>query len=158
MEVIIKEFRVKLDAIHKTVLSLGKSRELAIAATGLQNGKMWLGELLKSIEATSPYQNEGKRQHISDIEPEADTSSQLLDMGYRNPIGKLDLIREELRNFITLFREKIEYAPFSERPKALMEEWNEDMFLMSHKMAVVHITEAKNWLGQELGRIRDHKK
>jgi CO dehydrogenase/acetyl-CoA synthase gamma subunit (corrinoid Fe-S protein) len=154
---IIQETRVKLDQLTKAVKSLKGSREISISITSLQNGRMWLGQVLEVIGTENPYVNDGKRHTVNDIHKLSDASDSGLDLTAMNHIEKVDFLRESIKDL------KIKLGKLNkEKAVEMLENADDRKFLIASEQfltclsyATKYVIEARMWLGQELGRIRD---
>jgi hypothetical protein len=144
------------------------SNEINKAYDSLILAKAWLGKVLQELGESTPYANDGNRKTIEDIEPAADRHTQMVptsnaedakipffwedvnkmyDFKDKSHIEKVDWLREEIAKIISRFKET--YKASFDNP-----------FLPNLRFSgniEQHLSEARFWLGFELGRIRDGK-
>ena len=149
--------RLEMIVLVNTVNTLTPSRELSLVKTHLQTAQMWAGEYLKvSGEGENPYAKmDGKRETIKDIEPLFDATTATLSGEILNKgrIATIDSIREILNEKIKICHEDL--MAFSLGRHDIPDfEMGMKMQTARHQF-IVHATEARMWLGMELGRIRD---
>lgn len=153
MEEEIKAIRVQLDNHFTTLGQMTPSREISIAITSTQNGKMWLGRVLKGLGAENPYP-ESKNVLNTDIAPtsdvfEGDVRKNLAGIGH---LQQVKLMRKRLTDCY-------------EELQSIKDEQNNSIINSENKnvksiMLAIHksweyIVEANMWLGMELGRIKN---
>lgn len=146
MENKLREIRVKLDLISKLTNTLGKSREISISYTSIQNSKLWLGKVLREMEIPNPYP-ESRNSTSKVIEPAADTAGEIHTVGYEelDEIGKT----KELRNLLKQVEETIYDIKDHELPTKLSHEFKFQSYIECMKAGM--------WLGMHLGVIRDRQ-
>jgi len=134
----IKALRIMLDMIYRIIRLLPGTREINLAATSVQLAKMWAGRTLKDLGEQTPYpQSENPKNE--QIEIEADT----VDVVNEYPqdwtrTAKIKQLRKELGELEdTISKDTMDYKSLNNCIKS--------------------IAEARMWLGQELGRIRDQE-
>lgn len=163
----IKELRVKIDALAQLTKEMlvvqGIDRygielkfqpvEIGETYKSLLLAKAWLGKVLGELGETTPYTNDGQRKTVEEIEPVADNYltqdrfkvPELIQVGNNktfndlNYIEKVDWLREEIKSLIEKVKEII------------------NVFICDkiyYDNIVTHLTEARFWLGFELGRIK----
>ncbi|MCC6865478.1 MAG: hypothetical protein IT280_04895 [Ignavibacteria bacterium] len=117
------------------------------ALNNLKLAKMWLGKVLGELGSLNPYP-QSMNPKSSVIEAEADVYKGPLDIEYFTiPSGIKEtrrLIEKLLPEYKNMVKEDAEYHPFN----------SVGMFL---KESELRLTEAKLWLGMELGEIRDEE-
>lgn len=176
----IKNLRVRIDGLSQLVLDLEvKDHQIQQCYDSLILAKAWLGKVLGELGEETPYKNDGNRKTVEDIEPTADTefkgivkiarndSKAFIDM---NHIEKIDWLREEIKNIINSLPDLQEYVDnlidefYKANPNPTKEEDengfrevskkipNEDFLQYSYK----YLSEARFWLGFELGRLKDN--
>lgn len=143
---IMKGMRVKLDEHFSNLKELTPSREISIAITSAQNAKMWLGNVLKSLNLENPDPN-SKNATNTEIAPTADTYDGKLGIGDLDHIRKVKIMRKRLSDVY----EDIETL---EEDNSLSNSLTEIGFRSVTK-AWEYMVESDMWLGNELGRIRD---
>ncbi len=74
----IKKIRIDIDAMINSTPYLRSSREVSLAHTNLQRGKMWLGKVLQTIGTPNPYPESSNPTNAS-IEPQAEHTAALLN-------------------------------------------------------------------------------
>lgn len=153
-----KETRRNLMVLSNTVAKLKKSRELTIARTSLQNAMMWSGTFLKeSGQGDNPYAKlDGKRTSVEDIEPMFEATSNTIDKEFFKE-GEIVVI-DKLREFLDELHEAV--LEYVDNPKDLGDVSQKKLITLNMILFNVlnHITEARMWLGMELGRMRDESK
>lgn len=147
--VLIKELRVELDSYDQILFKyLQKTPQIKAASSSLLMAKAWLGKLLGILGEATPYKKDGKRHSIKDIEPAADKSvSNFAHVEKMNEIERLDWLREKIKTV----EEDFESMCQNQSSVVL----KIDVCLLSVSQ---HLTEARFWLGLDLGRIRDSEK
>lgn len=144
----IKFQRQKLDKIEKGIKKLGfNSREISLCTTNLQRSKMFLGLVLKDMDAPNPYP-ESHNKDSKKIEPTADTSVNDYNFEATEHIGKVKELRADFESEIVSIKKM--YA------SAIENKVNDPMMFPSHFMtSILALEEAKMWLGQELARVHE---
>ena len=144
MEGKLKDLRKITDGLAKGVEMLGIYKETLSAKDSLLFAKAWMGKMLGAMGTESPYQNEGKRHLVEDIEPTADTAGVELhpDWETYSEIHKIDWLRQQ----IGLLIEDVEKigTPTGGRKAGVLKE---NVF--------THLCEARFWLGFRLESIRE---
>ena len=148
--------RLEMIVLVNTVNTLTPSRELSLVKTHLQTAQMWVGEYLKvSGEGENPYAKlDGKRETIKDIEPLFDSVTATLssDVLNRGRIVVVDTIREILsKNIETSYNDLMQMGGYD----SSMDIVTKMKIQTATHQFIIHATEARMWLGMELGRIRD---
>ena len=104
----IKQLRLQLDGLGQLVHNLSlcpsvdfseNSAEVTLAETDVFFAKGWCGQLLSQLGQRTPYQNDGKRQEIKDIEPTDDHIKEFedeADYEKKNYVQRLDWLREAI--------------------------------------------------------------
>lgn len=141
-----------------------KSERVNRAVDSLMMAKAWMGKILGELGYDTPYQNDGNRHNVKDIEPEADTKKNKNlyiakdeDGEYRverdyisdhleeaNDVEKLDFLRQDigrLKNNLSGVKNRIENPS--------------DECNLAFTNAYSHLSEARFWLGFELGVVRE---
>lgn len=175
----IKEFLASANNYHATlvdsvegtnpIVQVLESHEINKTYDSLILAKAWLGKVLGELGNPTPYQNDGKRKDVKDIEPTADTATKHPEfitqkMGeiqvssvkgsdwlLKTHIEKVDWLRQEIQKVIDNKLSLEDYTPEEEelkREPARNEYFYEIMYQQ-------YLTEARFWLGFELGRLRD---
>lgn len=148
-----KQLRKDMIIVVNTINNLQGSRELSLAKTKSQEAMMWTGTLLKYISnSPTPYANNGKRKTIADIEPMFDNTSETFKFG-DNQVQVVDGLREFLDNKAS----HIIAFSFDFWTEMTENGVDEASFLISDCLDSMrkYLTEARMWLGMELGRLRD---
>lgn len=135
------------------------SKEIEKAYDSLILAKAWLGKLAGELGESTPYANDGNRKTVEDIEPTADTDTGLnaAFIGYyhlafiatwenKSHIEKVDFLRQEIEK---IKKEILEHYSLTFSPSRVHS--------ISNFCAYNHLTEARFYLGFELGRTRDNK-
>jgi len=149
----IKEMRLEIDGYFNLMGNLDRSREISIAITSAQNGKMWLGQTLKHMGNENPYP-ESKNPDNEKIEPTADSSKgkaiDVLAMENQPPYSELSHIQKIklLRLKITAIAENFEKPNLKVGVSSVSE-----LLQLSLVNAYTNILESNMWLGMELGRV-----
>jgi len=123
-------------------------REVNNTVDSLLLGKAWLGKILGQLGEPTPYQNDGKRKTVGDIEDVSDGVPEnrffiTKEYNDKNHIEKVDYLREEIQKLINNTSDFSEVYPEVE---------------LEQGFVYKYLTEAKMWLGFELGRVRDEHK
>ena len=87
------------DAVDYHARFSANSPEITRAKTDVFFAKGWCGQLLSQLGKPTPYQNDGKRENVEDIEPADDHISEFEDeasYGDKNHIQKVDWLRQAL--------------------------------------------------------------
>jgi hypothetical protein len=109
----IKNFRVSIDGLMQLVKAEIKSAEMQVCYNKLKYAKAWSGIGLQQLGNPTPYQNDGNRKDVSDIEETADTddyvlntlkdSNEISEYSNKNNIEKIDWLREEIQRTLNKF-------------------------------------------------------
>lgn len=141
---VIKELRLEADTLSGYIKSLPGSPEVTKANNSITMAKCWMGKFLGLLGEETPYQNDGKRKEVKDIETATETHSTLKPLT-GTQVEQIDWIRERisllLKDYNTLITD--ECNPESIKPMVI---------LCSIEQ---HLHEARFWLGLALGSIRD---
>jgi hypothetical protein len=164
----IKELRVNIDGLMSIVKELKNksscdvqscisceqiiSDEIKDCYKSLKLSKAWLGKCLQEIGEQTPYQNDGKRKTVEDIEQVSDKSLPItlkIQLNPLKPIGSstrdmthiesVDTLRQMIQDNIVKLSELI--------PEYSLERNN----------AFTNLCEARFHLGFELQRIKEEK-
>lgn len=155
-----KETRKHFIVLINTVEKIEKSREMSLVKTKLQEGMAWCGKALQYSEnSVTPYTNDGNRKEVKDIEPLFDpTDISLLDKYGKtenhNHIFYVDKMREHLGGMSSRLKSFMNKS-ILENGLDELEPDNETVFSICEVNIFTKITEARFWLGFELGRLRD---
>lgn len=125
---VLKELRVETDVIlhqikDETAIAreLGYGRELALAYTALQKGRMYLGEIQHDMGAEYPYKGTNQAKDASGISlavDKAQTPIPLLQGNNIEKLGKLRTTIDEITNeVIEIIFDTENYPPFTEKLK-----------------------------------------
>lgn len=140
------------------------SIEIDRAVQSLLMAKAWFGKLLGAQAAPTPYQNDGKRKEVSDIEPTADTwveAAGLTGDKDGNPLDALQLGTTIIVFYEWVKKSHIEKVDFLRQEiQSVIKEWQGEMSPLDPPIlhqALVHLIEARFHLGFELERIRNSK-
>lgn len=153
-----RELRRGMIVLSNTIKKLEGSRELSLSNTNVQTAMMWTGTYMKfSKLGDNPYaKHDGNRKTVADIEPMFDATNDtftkdILDKGAIYTIDQMRTYLGEQIEAIIAFTISEDSNYDVELTKS--EEVQADLcVLWIHK----HLTEARMWLGMELGRIRDN--
>ena len=151
-EQLIREERLALDGLGQYIQTLIPSREVSLAFTACQLGKMWLGKVLQAMEVSNPYP-ESKNPNSLQVEKTADTykvedawSSE--DTKDFTQIQKIKWIRQQLDKVVNVLVWKKEYLDG-------YSSWKKDEeIILAIRTARERVIESGMWLGQELGKHR----
>lgn len=152
----LKELRRGMIVLANTIYKLPSSRELSASRTSVQKAMMWTGTYMKfSGMGENPYKaQDGKRETVKDIEPMFDATSETLspDIMKRGVIYTSDQMR-------TYLQEQLEaLMDFMENEEAISTEEGFQTNIHTNYCLFnlyTNLSEARMWLGMELGRIRD---
>ena len=125
------------------------SEEIKEAVKSLKLSKAWLGKVLEQLGNENPYGSGYKT--VEDIVPTADVASRIEDYPvapdhwpdgevYKSHIEKVDWLRTEIKRLV----EKL----------VIMQIENKTYYNTIYQ----YLSEARFWLGFELGRVRDESK
>lgn len=176
----IKALRVSIDGLAQLTKGLKplfinpetdnriNSKQINKAVDSLLLGKAWLGKLLGELGSPSPYQNDGNRKTVADIEPTADTYDLRLGKTYfdnqvppkieneelvdRNHIEKVDWLREQIK---TIIDELLGTSFNYEYSKNGQSKADNLIFILNNSLR--HLHEARFHLGFEMERIKEAK-
>lgn len=139
------------------------SKEINQAHDSLILAKAWLGKILGKLGNPTPYQNDGKRKDVKDIEPTADrpeivcTTGALVEKHYVdfNHIEKVDWLRQEIEK---ISKNELSSGDMTEEEHQYIKD-NPDCgkLYFYETMYQQYLTEARFWLGFELQRIREEQ-
>lgn len=174
METYIKELRVSIDGLAQLTKELKpykdyfnshgfpvepNSKEIEKAVDSLLLAKAWLGKLLQELGSSTPYQNDGNRHSVADIEPTADINLLNKDKYWipdlnrePNHIEKVDWLRQEIKKLVN-FKFKMDIEDLSEFSMTVQ-------FLNIQRYSDKvkdYLAEARFWLGFELSRCKESK-
>jgi hypothetical protein len=137
---------------------INSSEEINQAINNLFFAKAYLGKLLGELGSPTPYQNDGKRNSIKDIEPVANSSvPNYSDFRALNIVQRIDSLRQDIQNLldVDLLVLHNDLHGFVQRGTDLnYTEYRRQLYI---NQVFLHLTNAKMWLGFELGRLRDSK-
>lgn len=146
----LKDLRLEIDGLFQLTDSLVKTSKIndnihlekvKECCDKLLYAKAWTGKLMGFLGGISPYQNEGQRKEVKDIEP-TDAVAEEHFWTIENHIEKVDWLRqaiEETNNKVVSFVV----------PQGSSREAN-----ISRTQVFVYLTEARLALGFELERLR----
>lgn len=144
----LKQLRADMDVLISMAKDLRNSRETSSALTRLEEGKMHIGNTLYELdeakiykESTNASNNTIDPYHVDDVTPmniPADWNQGTLIQNVKIMRREIDLIITRIKSLICLF-------DCSDRPFS-------HFFL--HE-ALGRTRESMNWMGMELGRLRD---
>ena len=147
----LKGIRVETDKYFSVMGSMMPSREIAVAITAAQNAKMWLGQVLKTLDQPNPYPD-SKNAANTKIEPTADVYS-----------GNIDSVLQGLSHIqqVKMLRQKLtaSYEGLEEKQEELQA--NSELDGIGYHATVKaweYLVESNMWLGMELGRINSETK
>lgn len=151
-----RELRRKMIVLQNTVKKLNiQSRNMSLVLTNLELAMMWSGQYLKySGLGDNPYAKlDGKRKNVLDIEPMFDnTQDYIKEVTESNSVEAID----KLRTFLEFEIKAL--AIYSSSSESVPENIaNEDVVHTNLCLINIYksISEAKMWLGMELGAMRD---
>lgn len=138
---------------NKTIIpvEIENSEEIKEAVKSLKLSKAWLGKVLESLGSENPYGSGYKT--VEDIVPETDVNKGFLHEPEddekpwlsKSHIERVDWLRTEVKSTLLKLH--------------TIEQLNCDIDASDFTRVVEqHLTEARFWLGFELGRIRDESK
>ena len=151
-----KELRQKMIVLKNTVQKVGiESRNMSLVKTNLQLAMMWSGNYLKfSRLGDNPYKGSGEvRKNKEDIEPFFDgTEDYIREVLQGSHIEAIDRLRTVLEKEIEIL---ISYTTSPE--EHLKNISNEDIVHTNLCLTNIYksMSEAKMWMGMELGALRD---
>mgnify|MGYP001363868821 CR=1 FL=1 len=183
----IKELRLSCDGLSQLTHNLkplryiesykdykdSNSNEINKAYDSLILAKAWLGKLLQELGEATPYANDGNRKDVKDIEAAADTyeikfttteidgikisSPEYSGLLVMNHIEKVDWLREEVGKVVEEVKSLFS-TELTDRFNKV--KWSGIQVLNienCYNNILTNLSEARFWLGFELGRIRDEK-
>lgn len=138
----LRQVRLEIDSLINTAKLLAPSREVSLAYTNLQRGKMWLGKALGAFGSPSPYVNSTDPSNkIIDAQAEHTEHAHVFPADY----GHVEQIKQ-MRHTLASPISKTEEILVSVTPSGLLQNYVTQSFLA--------LEEAKMWYGCELDRIR----
>ena len=151
----IKDLRIKIDAlIVKTQKNYfpETSREISLAYTNLQRGKMWLGKVLGELNTPSPYPQSDNPSDKT-IEPQAEHN---IEADGDESVEFDQIVRvKDVRRRIQVVVDKMKEFTLSPQPAIIFDKPDKGAFYSNYIMtAILAMEEAKMWYGWELDRIR----
>lgn len=137
--------------------------------------KAWVGKLMGELGKPSPYYNDGRRKEVEDIESatdkaklklETESHPMTIDFGNgeesiqmcfqnKNQIEKIDWIRERINDLILTLNGYIGNIIGDLNPNSPFYKYQERKINKIYDNIEQHLTEARFWLGFELGRIKE---
>lgn len=141
-----KKLRVEIDGLFELTKSLSPSGQISEAHNSLLLGKAWLGKVLGELGTESPYQNDGERKTVEDIELTSDTSKDK-DWVYGSELShieKVDWLRQEIGS---LCQQILPMSPTGTWERRFLYE----------QQAHICLSNARLWLGFELQRIKEEE-
>lgn len=147
----LKQIRRALDARAKDIAALGRTRELSLALTTCQQGRMLLGNALKLLGSSTPYP-EASNPQSPRVEPPVDVTD--ADYAPNLPEDAIAAVKEVRRRF---------EQQILELDAARQKLWPRHVGTSAESVfeaAYVEILIAKSRLGMELsdrGAARDKK-
>lgn len=147
----IKIIRVDLDKHFSTMGKMKGSREISVAITATQNSKMWLGQVLKSLEQENPYPD-SKNPTNNNIA----ATSDVFDGDVDSAMDGIHHIKQ-----VKIMRQRLSHS-YDAMEK--LEEEHDVSDIMTTKgfhsltKAWEYVVEANMWFGMELGRINKESK
>lgn len=159
------------------------SKEINKAYDSLILAKAWLGKILQELGEFTPYANDGSRKEVKDIEPTADKAKivpglrepftgknakepkfiidtwelngrLMMDWDNFNYIEKVDWLREEISNLKKIVKQLWMQPGEVTDWKFSHMDLTKPMYILLMRVEQ-HLSEARFWLGFELGRVRD---
>lgn len=150
-------FMVLVNTLDKLAETGNTSRELALSKTAMQKAMMFTGTTMKFAKlGDNPYAaNDGKRTSVEDIEPLFDATDnvlppEILDQGLIYTIDQMRQFLDNQLDAIATFM--VDEENGLQQPETEKEEFQVAMSIMSLYQCT---TEARMWLGMELGRQKD---
>lgn len=143
--------REELDAILQALPAKPGSREISLVKTNLEEARMWLGSCLRennpSEDPYRPLTTQRMHGNTREIAPRADTAKTPTVLP-EDKIEMCDTLRKSLNEHITEVKELHTLVVERNDPSGY---W----LLCFTEEAVKSLTLTRNYLGLELGRIRD---
>jgi len=138
----------------------GTGRELSIAYTELQIGRMWLGEILDEIGRNNPYAGTNDAKKPSDIAPAADKANDVEeylkaanDLPYIESIGGLRKTIDA--TLADVERTYLNYTYDKEYKEGIVEYIDRVNETINYDSTIKHIKTSRMCLGLAMGIIRD---
>lgn len=148
-----EDYKKKYDEIDRA--SSTNTTEIKEAVKSLKLSKAWLGKVLERLGSENPYGSGYKT--VEDIEPTADKATEIIikqnlynslisegeikqSWNEKSHIEKVDWLRTEIKQLI----EKLVITQIENKAY--------------HNTVYQYLSEARFWLGFEMGRIRDESK
>lgn len=155
MAITTDQIKLQRQRLNKAEIGIKKtlpnSRETSLSLTALQESIMFLGLVLKDIDAPNPYP-ESHDKTSQKIEPRADVSEQEFNFDATDDIGMI----KEMRQFVDeqIVNMKNMYLSAFDTP---CPPENQPFFATHLITAITNAERAKMWLGMLLGSIREQK-
>lgn len=155
---IFKENENVVGAVFKKVCI--NSDEITEAVKSLKLAKAWLGKILGELGEDTPYANDGNRKTVEDIEHTADKPNMMgvfensvVDgkrWDTKPHIEKVDWLREEIKSVA----EKVQQLHHTYYEESRDGTHDSNKIIRSFNTVDTYLSEARFWLGFELGRIK----
>lgn len=144
----VKKYRSEAHFIVKRARTLNRTRETSLAITNAEEAMMWFGNSLKYVSNDNPYK-ESMNSSSDKIEPFFEPNEWSLATIWQKgtQVRKVKRLREHIA-------ELYDHA----RKDFFTRLYYRIRFIRTYENALDSLTKAKNWLGMELGRIRDESK
>ncbi len=142
----IRSIRIQIDRIIQTNKKVDPSREVSLAFTSLQKGKMWLGKVLGEIGTPNPYKNSSDPTNKI-IDPQAEVAEE--DYHFQPEWEQVEKVKE-MRSIIEIPLSRVELEWTKEINK-LVPNRKLSLYL---EQSMIALNEARMWYGWELDRIR----
>lgn len=146
----IKVLRRNIDSLILSARLFQNSPQTIVANQKLEEAKMWLGNTLKHLNCPSPYMGLETQRKFGNTR----------EIGERAESGEKIALPQDIIESCDLLRDLIEdrvkdgkrlYSEF------IHQNYDNNWGILCMEYSVQSLMLAKNWYGQELGRLRDER-
>lgn len=150
---VLSEQRVKLDVVLNSMKQLPKSREVSLAFTSLQKGRMYIGEILFQLGKEYPYDKTKEATKPDEIEKAVDVSNKVIALD-ENEIVALNMLRDIIADATDSFLKEV----FDVGKSSFGVIGEKNVFILSCNISEAYrgLKETRMWLGVRLGEIRNN--
>lgn len=151
----LSENRVRLDGINKLINKLPRTRYTASAATAVELGRMYMGEVVMSYGGSYPYEATKEATTPEGIQEAVDTYEGNLQLS-DNEIVNINKLRELIVETIETSLDIIMQVRTSQQGQQALNV----AFLTDANITAMYtnLKEGRMWLGKRLGEIKDASK
>lgn len=154
-----RKLRQELIVFQNTIKLLRPSRQLSLSNTNLETAMMWCGTYMKFAKlGDNPYaKHDGNRKSVKDIEPMFDAtdvtlSADIMNQGHVYVIDQLrELLSKDIEGLVEFMSNEDNMGEFEANMSA-SDVINTNLSLVN---LYTYLTQARMYLGMELGRCRE---